>query len=207
MALLRPVWVPALALALFYFCFLVQTWGINAWLPTIFVRQGFTLVKSFAYTMVIFMVTPISHIPAIWLHKRINRKWALFWMTFAGSLAFVGFGLSFQYGLPIQVVVAAQVLQTLLTQGVISIFFTLCAELFPTPARTFGIGVINALGRMGGVLGPFAIGVLLHMGFAVSTIIYLLAAPLAVAAFVTLVAVQFGPRHLRLEDIRPAEAS
>jgi MFS transporter, putative metabolite:H+ symporter len=200
-ALLRKAWGPILALAFFYFCFLIQTWGINAWLPTIFVRQGWTLVKSFSFTMIIFAVTPFSHVIAIWLHSRINRKWALFTMTLSGSMFFVVFGMALRYGWPVWAVVGAQVVQTLLLQGVISIFFTLCAELFPTPVRTFGIGFINALGRLGGVVGPFLLGLMLQLGVAISTIIYFMAMPLVVAAVLALFAIKFDSRRLALEEI------
>ena len=77
LAMLRSVWAPMVVLALVYFCFFIQTWGINAWLPTIFVRQGFTLAKSFNYTLIILCVTPFSHLIAMWLQERINRKWAM----------------------------------------------------------------------------------------------------------------------------------
>jgi putative MFS transporter len=202
--LLGAYWGRTLMLAFFFFCSFVQTFGLNAWLPTIFIRQGFRLTTSFSYTLMIFSVTPLSHVIAMWLQNRIDRKWALFIMTFGGTVFFVLFGLSFQYHWPIWVLVGSQVMQTLLAQGVVAILFTLSAELYPTPVRTLGMGLVNGVGRLGAVLGPFLLGVFLHFGTQISDIIYFYAAPLLVAAIVALFAIKVDPRRRSLDQIGAA---
>ncbi|MGA3128478.1 MAG: MFS transporter [Candidatus Korobacteraceae bacterium] len=201
LAMLRSLWAPMVVLALVYFCFFIQTWGINAWLPTIFVRQGFTLAKSFTYTLIILCVTPLSHLIAMWLQERINRKWAMLLLTTVGTVLFVMFGLSFQYKWPIQAIVTVQLLQTLAVQGVITILYTLSAELFPTPVRSLGIGFVQSLGRFGAVLGPFALGLFLTFGTDISHVIYFFAAPLLVAAILAVIVIRFDPRKHTLEQI------
>jgi putative MFS transporter len=198
---LRSYWRPTLLLAFFFFCSFVQTFGLNAWLPTIFVRQGFRLTTSFGYTLMIFSVTPLSHIIAMWLQNRIDRKWALFLMTFFGTVFFVLFGLSFEFKWPIYVLIGSQVLQTLSAQGIVAILYTLSAELFPTPVRTVGMGIVNGVGRLGAVLGPFLLGVFLHFGTKISEVIYFFAVPLLVAAILALFAIKVDPRRRSLDQI------
>ena len=76
----------------------------------------------------------------------------MFFMTLVGTSLF---GLSLQYKWPIQPIVTVQLLQTLTVQGVIAILYTLGAE-----------------------LGPFALGLFLNFGTAISQVICFFAAPL-----------------------------
>ena len=92
-------------------------------------------------------------------------------------------------------------LQTLAVQGVITILYTLSAELFPTPVRSLGIGFVQSLGRFGAVLGPFALGLFLTFGTEISHVIYFFAAPLLVAAILAVIVIQFDPRKHTLEQI------
>lgn len=203
--LLRNIWGPMLVLVVFMFCSFIQTFALNAWLPTIFMRQGFRLTTSFAYTLIILVATPISQIIAIWLHNRIDRKWALFIMAAGGTVFFVLFGLSFEYHWPIAVMVGSQVVQTLFAQGVPAILFTLSSELVPTPVRTLGLGIISGMGRFGAVLGPFILGLFLHFGTKISDIIYLFAIPLFIASILALLVIKIDPRGLSLEQIGEKE--
>jgi putative MFS transporter len=198
---LSTVWGAMLMLSFFYFCSFIQTFGVNAWLPAIFVRQGFRLTTSFWYTLMIMVVTPFSHIIAMWLQNALNRKWALFLMTTGGTVFFFLFGLSFEYHWPVPVLVGSQILQTLTAQGVIAILFTLTSELFPNSVRTLGIGIVNGVGRFGAVLGPFLLGFALKSGMRISQVIYMFAIPLFVAAVMTLFVIKVDTRQRSLESI------
>jgi putative MFS transporter len=198
---LRAVWGTTAILAIFYFCFFMQTWSINAWLPAIFVREGYALVRSFSYTLIIMIAAPLSSWGAMYLQRMINRKWALFWLTAISAMFSFLFGLAFQHHLSPFYVVGAQFLQMLFGQGVVAILFTLSGELFPTPVRTLGIGIVNGVGRFGMVLGPTVLGLLLKFGTATSQIIYYFAIPMVIAALVALFVIRVDPRQQSLEQI------
>lgn len=200
-ATLSTVWGAMAMLSFFYFCSFIQTFGVNAWLPAIFVRQGFRLTTSFWYTFMIMVVTPFSHIIAMWLQNVLSRKWALFLMTTGGTIFFILFGLAFQYKWPVPVLVGSQILQTLSAQGVIAILFTLTSELFPGSVRTLGIGIVNGVGRIGAVLGPFLLGLAFNSGMKISQVIYMFAVPLFVAAVMTLFVIKVDTRERSLESI------
>ena len=190
-------------LAFFFFCFFVQSWGVNAWLPTIFVRQGFTLAKSFWFTLLIFAVVPFSQALAAWLQDKMQRKWALFAMSFASAMMFLIFGLALEFKWPIYIVVGSQIVRSLVTEGIVSILFTLSAELFPTPVRTFGVGIVNGIGRFGAFVGPLLLGFLLYFArpFTRSSMVSPLRSslPPIIAVFV----IKVDPRRRALEDIGP----
>ena len=201
LSILRTVQVQMYVLAFVYFCFYIENWGINAWLPTIFVQQGYTLARSFTFTLVIFTVVPFSHLFGTWFQDKIQRKWAIFWMVSAGTVLLVLFGMSLQYRWPVHVIVGVQLLQTLAVQGVMVILYTLTTELFPTPVRSLGIGSVQSMGRFGAILGPFMLGLLLQFGTEISHIIYFFAAPLLVSAVLALFVIRFDPRQKTLEQI------
>ena len=191
-------------LSFFYFCHFIQTFGLGAWLPSIFVRQGFLLTKSFGYSMMIYAATPLSLVLGMWWQDRINRKWALFTMTCGAAVFFVIFGMSFEYHWPIYILVGSQVIQVLFS-GVVAILYTMSAELFPTPVRTLGMGTVNGFGRLGAVLGPLFLGIFLHLSTSMGHIMYMFAVPPVIGALVLVMGIKIDPRQKTLEEIAAAE--
>ncbi|HLH69795.1 MAG TPA: MFS transporter [Candidatus Dormibacteraeota bacterium] len=189
------------ALSLVYFFYFIQSFGINSWLPTIFVRQGYTLVRSFTYVLIITAFTPIAQLLGAWLQDWVNRKYALLLTTSLGAVFFILFGLSFQLRSPIGLTVAFQSLQSLLGGGVIAVLYTLGTELFPTSVRSLGMGIVTAFGRIGAIIGPFALGVFLFFGTAISHIVYFFTIPLVIASLLGLFLIQVDPRRKSLERI------
>jgi putative MFS transporter len=179
----------------------MQVFGVSVWLPTLFVRHGFLLAKSFGYTMIIFAAVPVSQVIAIWFQNKVSRKWALFIMTWGGTVFFVLFGMSFQYRWPVPAMVGSQVLQVLLYNGVIVVLYTMTAELFPTRVRTLGMGIVNGVGRLGAMLGPFILGVLLKSSTSIAHILYLFALPPIIGSACVVIAIKVDSRRKSLEDI------
>jgi len=201
-SMLSAVRVPALVIAFAYFGYFLQNWGIAAWLPTMFMRQGFDLMKSFTYTLISMLAIPISQLlSGVVLQEKMNRKWALFIAGMGGTVFCVLFGISLQRHWSVQAIVTLKLLQTLVQQGTIAICMTLCAELFPTPVRSLGSGFVQALGRFGAVLGPFILGLLLKIGVPISNVLYALSVPVVLASIVAVVGLKFDPRQRALEDI------
>jgi putative MFS transporter len=175
--------------------------GINAWLPTIFMRHGFTLVRSFNYTLIIFSVAPFSQFIGIWLEERIKRKYALLLITVVGMALFICFGMSFQYHWPVKVLVGSQLLETLIINGAMGVVYTIIPEVFPTPVRALGFGLVQALGRSGAVVGPLALGIFMKFGTQISDIIYYFAAPITIAAILVAIFIKQDPRQRTLESV------
>jgi putative MFS transporter len=191
-----------LAVGFFYFANNIQNVGFSTWLPSIFVQQGFTLIRSFKFTTIILAVTPLGQIFAMWLQERMPRKWAMLLMAAFSSAFFLAFGLSFELRMPIGITVAANVGYQFFSQGIIVILYTLGSELFPTPVRSLGMGIVTATGRVGSILGPFAVGVFLTFGTAIHDIIYWFAMPLLLAGVVSVVLIRVDPRQKTLEEIK-----
>ncbi len=69
--------------------------------------------------------------------------------------------------------------------GMWSVLYVYTPELYPTRARATGVGFASAIGRLGSLLGPFAVGVILPLAvqagvFALAAGAFLLAALIVV---------------------------
>ena len=199
---LRLVFGSLIAVGFFYFANNIQNVGFSTWLPSIFVQQGFTLIRSFKFTAIILAVTPLGQIFAMWLQEKMPRKWAMLLLAAFSSAFFLAFGISFELKMPIAITVAANVGYQFFSQGIIVILYTLGSELFPTPVRSIGMGLVTATGRIGSILGPFVVGVFLTFGTAIHQIIYWFAMPLLLAAILAIILIRVDPRQKALEQIK-----
>jgi putative MFS transporter len=190
-----------LAVGVFYFANNIQNTGFSTWLPSIFIRHGFTLTRSFRFTTIILLVTPIGQLFAMWLQDRMPRKWAMLMLAGLSSVFFFAFGLSFEYKWPAQFIVGSNVVYQFFSQGIVVILYTLATELFPTRIRSLGMGLVTAFGRAGSIIGPFLLGFLSTLGTAIHQIIYYFALPLIAAAILCLFLIRVDPRQKALEQI------
>ena len=199
---LRLVLGSLIAVGFFYFANNIQNVGFSTWLPSIFVQQGFTLIRSFTFTSIILAVTPLGQIFAMWAQDKMPRKWAMLLLAAFSSAFFLAFGISFELKMPIAITVAANVGYQFFSQGIIVILYTLSSELFATPVRSLGMGLVTATGRIGSILGPFVVGVFLTFGTAIHQIIYWFAMPLLLAAILAIILIRVDPRQKTLEQIK-----
>jgi putative MFS transporter len=191
-----------MAVGIFYFANNIQNTGFSTWLPSIFIRQGFTLTRSFKFTTIILLVTPIGQLFAMWLQDRMPRKWAMLMLAGLSSAFFFGFGLSFEFKCPIEFIVGSNVIYQFFSQGIVVILYTLATELFPTRIRSLGMGLVTAFGRIGSIIGPFVLGFFSTLGTAIHQIIYYFALPLLAAAILCLFLIRVDPRQKTLEQIK-----
>jgi len=191
----RPYRVRTVMLWTLWFGIVFGYYGIFVWLPTLFVRAGYTLVNSFLYVVIITLAQIPGYFSAAYLIERIGRKSTLTAYLILSALA------AFLYGQ------ATSTTGLLVWASVMSFFFlgawgvvyAYTAELYPTRARATGAGSASAVGRIGGILAPTVVGILLP-SIGSSGVLALNAVALAVAAgSVALLGTETKGR--KLEDI------
>ncbi|WP_203522582.1 MFS transporter [Sodalis ligni] len=171
-------------LVVIYFCYQTGIYGFSFWLPT--------MIKNLT-TMGIGAVGFLSTLPYVAMligtyaisslsDKRNNRKFFI-------ALSLFGFALflicSAQFSHYIWVSFTFLVLCGLFYESASSVFWTIPPVLFPHHLAGGARGVINALGNLGGFVGPFMIGWMTSQ-YSLSTGIYCLAGILLVGFLTTL---------------------
>jgi len=135
--------------------------GMLVWLPSVFVKMGFSLVRSFAFTATITAAGALGNVIGGLLLDRIGRRATL-------TTAFlVGAVLTFVWGY------AATESQILLVGCATAFFafagaggplFAYTSEIYPTRFRATGTGCAAAWQRIGGITAPLVLGAALASG-------------------------------------------
>lgn len=138
-----------------WFVLTFSYYGFFSWIPTLLVGRGFTVTKSFEYSIIIYLAQVPGYFSAAWLCDKIDRKNTIA-LYLAGS-AVSAFWLS-QSNDAGAIVLAAATLSFFLN-GTYAGVYAYTPELFPTWMRATGVGLASAVGRIGSILAPSIIGI------------------------------------------------
>ena len=140
-----------------WFAMVYSYYGIFIWLPSLLVAQGYDLVKSFQYTLVITAAQIPGYFSAAWLVDRIGRKPTLAAFMLGCAVAAFAFGRA-AGGAQIM---AWGCLISFFNLGAWGVVYTYTPENYPTALRGTGSGWAAGIGRVGGILAPMVVGRLL----------------------------------------------
>ena len=165
-----------------WFGIVYSYYGIFMWLPSIVFAQGFAVVKTFEYVLVMTLAQLPGYYAAAWLVDIIGRKYTLSLFLLMSGVCSYFFG-------------NAADPSTLLMWGAAMSFFNLGAwgviytytpEMYPTSIRALGSGWAAGFGRIGGMLAPMLVGVLLAKGAAMNLIFAMFASVFVIISIVVL---------------------
>jgi putative MFS transporter len=178
----RALWSPRLrsrtaALWVVWFAVNFSYYGAFIWLPTLLVASGFSLVRSFGYTLVITIAQLPGYAASAILVERWGRRKTLATFLAGSALAAVLFGVA---GSVAQVLVAGMLL-SFFNLGAWGALYAVTPEQYPTPLRGAGAGWAAGVGRIASVLAPLAVPPLRELGgtsllFAVFAVVFVVAA-------------------------------
>ncbi|GAA1642260.1 MFS transporter [Georgenia ruanii] len=152
-------------------------YGAFTWLPTLLVADGMTMVRSFAYTVIITAAQLPGYAAAAYLIERWGRRPTLATFLLGAAAAAALFaGASTPAG-----VVAAGCLLSFFALGAWGALYAVTPEMYPTPVRGTGAGWAAGFGRLASIFAPLAVPVLLQAGqlwlvFTVFAVAFVLAA-------------------------------
>ncbi len=159
------IWAPALrartaALWIVWFGINLSYYGAFIWLPSLLVAQGFDLVTSFGYTLIITLAQLPGYAVAAWLIEVWGRRATL--ATFlAGSAVSAGlFGLAETPG----TIVAAGMALSFFNLGAWGALYASGPEMYPTALRGAGTGAAASFGRLASIVAPLLVPFLLDSG-------------------------------------------
>jgi MFS transporter, putative metabolite:H+ symporter len=142
--------------ALWFFA-LLGFYGLTTWLGALLQAKGFPVTKSVFYTIMISLAGIPGFLCSAWLVEAWGRKATLTLNLLAGAAACYFYGSATDQT---QLIVAGLCMQFFLF-GMWSALYAYTPELYPTRIRATGTGFASAIGRLGSLIGPYVIGVIL----------------------------------------------
>jgi putative MFS transporter len=200
------LWKPAYArrtamLWILWFGIVFTYYGIFLYVPSLLAARGLSEVRSNEF----FFFSTLAQVPgyfsAAWLVERWGRKPTLVTYLLGTAAAALLFGTS-ETG---TVAFIALALLSFFNLGAWGVVYTISPELYPTAVRATGAGVAAAVGRLGGIIGPFLTPVLVPTLGQSGVFVMFMAVLLVTALSVWLLAEETKGRSL--EEISGAVAA
>ncbi|WP_457107966.1 MFS transporter [Methylobacterium sp. P5_C11] len=195
-----------LALGAIYFCIGTATYGITFFMPPILKSLHLTDWQTGVATAVPYIVGTLGMIAWSWSSDRRNeRRWHFAIAALVAALGLIVSGpmLGSLWAL------TAMSVATIGLYGSKPAFWAMPGEFLAGPAAAGGIALINAIGNLGGFVGPYVLGWLKDDTGTYEAGLYFLAACALASAAITVVSVRSGgaaadPRNGAGRAARPA---
>ncbi len=169
-----------LSLWIVWFCVNFAYYGAFIWLPTLLVAQGFSLVRSFEYTLLITLAQLPGYAVSAWLVEKRGRRVTLA-VFLAGSAVSAGL---FGTADSVTTILVFGALMSFSNLGAWGALYAVTPELYPTRVRATGAGSAAGFGRLASIVAPLCVPPLLALGgvalpFGVFAAVFALAAAAA----------------------------
>ncbi len=133
-----------------WFFALLGYYGITTWMGKLLVDKGFTITKSIEWVLLMTLWGVPGFFSAAYLVERLGRKPAVAGYVLLSAVAAYFYG---KAGTQNELIVAGAFMQFFFF-GMWSVLYAYSPELFPTRARATGCGTASGWGRVGGLIGP-----------------------------------------------------
>lgn len=159
------IWSPSLrrrtiALWTVWFCINFSYYGAFIWIPSLLVDQGFSLVRSFEFTLIITVAQLPGYAAAAFLIERWGRRPTLTLFLIGSACAAAWYGTASTEAM----IIAAGCTLSFFNLGAWGALYAIGPELYPTSVRGTGTGAAAGFGRIASILAPLAVPFLLGAG-------------------------------------------
>jgi putative MFS transporter len=132
-------------------------YGIFLWLPTQFVRKGFTLSDALLFNLIIAFAQIPGYFTAAYFVERLGRKVTLVAYLLGAAIAAFFFGQVALVGKDIPSILIWGSLISFFNLGAWGVVYTYTPEMYPTWLRGTGAGWAAAIGRIFAFIAPLSI--------------------------------------------------
>ena len=195
------LWTPqyrtrTIMLWLAWFGIVYSYYGIFMWLPSIVYSQGFEIVKTFEYVLAMTLAQLPGYFAAAWLVDRIGRRYTLsIFLLMSGVFSwFFGNASS-----PTTLLMFGAAM-SFFNLGAWGVIYTYTPEQYPTAIRALGSGWAAGFGRIGGMLAPMLVGVMLVQGIGMNMIFAMFASVFVLISAIVM-ALGVESKNKTLEEI------
>lgn len=162
---------------LVWFCVNFSYYGAFIWIPSILVAQGYDLVRSFGFTLIITLAQLPGYAAAAWLIEVWGRRATLSVFLVGSAVSAVLFGTAAG---PAAIIATGMAL-SFFNLGAWGALYAVTPEMYPTSLRATGTGWAAGVGRIASIVAPLIVPPLLLAGGA-PVLFVVFAAFFAVAA-------------------------
>ena len=174
--------VRTIMLWLAWFGIVFSYYGIFMWLPSIVFAQGFEVVKTFEYVLIMTLAQLPGYITAAFLVDIIGRRYTLsLFLMMSGVCAYFFGNATASYE-----ILGWGAAMSFFNLGAWGVIYTYTPELYPTAIRALGSGWAAGFGRIGGMIAPMLVGVLLFNSVPMSFIFVMFASVFVVISIIVL---------------------
>lgn len=157
-------------------------YGIFMWLPSLVFQQGFTVVKTFEYVLIMTLAQLPGYYCAAWLVDKIGRKYTLSaFLLFSGVASYF-----FGHASTAAALMMWGSVMSFFNLGTWGVLYTYTPEQYPTAIRALGSGWAAGFGRFGGMAAPMMVGALLARSFGFASVFYMFALVFAAVAVIVM---------------------
>lgn len=167
---------------LVWFGIVFSYYGVFMWLPSLVFKQGFTVVKTFEYVLVMTLSQLPGYAAAAWLVDRLGRRYTLSLFLLGSGIASYFFG----HAETVTALLCWGATMSFFNLGAWGVIYTYTPELYPTEIRGLGCGWATGFGRVGGMVAPLLVGALLTDAWDMGHIFYIFAGVFVLISFIVL---------------------
>lgn len=149
-----------IALCVIWFCINLSYYGAFIWIPTLLSAQGFSLVKSFAFTLIMTLAQLPGYAVAAYLIEKWGRRATLAAFLLGSALAAAGYGMAHTEVF----IILAGCMLSFFNLGAWGALYALSPEIFPTHLRGTGTGAAAGIGRIASIAAPLIVPPLVAFG-------------------------------------------
>jgi MFS transporter, putative metabolite:H+ symporter len=149
-----------LALWLVWFGINFAYYGAFIWIPTLLTQRGFSLVKSFEYTLVITLAQLPGYAVSAWLIEKWGRRPTLAAFLAGSAASAVLFAMADSR----DAILVAGCLLSFFNLGAWGAVYAATPEVYPTAVRATGAGWAAGFGRIASILAPLSVPPLMAAG-------------------------------------------
>lgn len=161
--LIGPAHLPRTIMLVFtWVCTTLGFYGFMAWVPTLLVAHGFSIVNSLAWSSAM----SIGAVPGAIIASLIADHWERKWWTTLFALVIGVCGLIYGLSFRTTTIVIFGFLVAMFLQVFTPILYAYTAECYPTRIRNSGTGLAYGVGRLANAFGPLVVAFLFnHYGY------------------------------------------
>ena len=161
-----------IVLSLAWIAGILGFYGFVAWVPTLLVEHGYSVIQSLTYSSIISLGAVPGALLAWPITDRIGRKTGLLILDSIVAVLVILYGVAFN----VASVLIFGFLCAALLQTQTALLYTYTPEIFPTRVRSTGAGFTDGLGRLSNVAGGVLVAAIFSAFGYLSVFLYVAAA-------------------------------